>query len=109
MTKDEAERALRLAAARTQQARRSCQVAAGLWPGALRPRLNRRCSWGGKTWPWTKGRRAIAPRRWKKMSSNGSRVVRYFAITAAWAGDEGARLAATGKLPDPAASLMFER
>jgi len=43
---------------------------------------------GGKTWRWTKAVARSRSRRWKKDVSNGSVVLQYFAITAAWAGDK---------------------
>jgi len=75
------ERALRLK--RLAPGRKSSAGAAGLRPAALRARLNRRC-------PLRKdlaldeavGDRAHAG---GKDVNNGSRVLQYFAITAAWA------------------------
>ena len=51
---------------------------------------------GHKELALDEGRRAIALTPMEKDVYSGSRVLQYFAITAAWAGREGAYLAATG-------------
>ena len=63
---------------------------------------------GGKTLALDEGRRAIALTPLKKDVNNGSHVLQYFAITAAWAGDKELALQQleTG-LRAPDASLML--
>ena len=63
---------------------------------------------GGKTWPWTKAVGRSRSCRWKKTSYNGSRVLQYFAITAAWAGEKELALEQLeAGLRAPVASLML--
>ena len=105
MTKDEA----RARAALKQLARdaRRRAGAAGLRPGAVRPRLNRRCS-SAENLALDEGRRAIALTPLQKDFNNGSFVLEYFAITVAWAGEKELALQQleTG-LRAPDASLML--
>ena len=63
---------------------------------------------GGKSLALDEGRRAIALTPLEKDVNNGSFVLQYFAITAAWAGDKELALQQleTG-LRDPAASVAL--
>ena len=62
---------------------------------------------GRKDLALDEGRRAIALTPLEKDVSNGSRVLQYFAITAAWAGDKELALQQLAGLRAPDPSLML--
>ena len=106
MTKDEARARTAFETARTQQeeilqaqpdyARTLCVL--GLIDAAL----------GRKDLAFHQGRRAITLMPLEKDVTNGSRVLQYFAITAAWAGEKELALQQLeAALGAPAASLML--
>ena len=106
MTKDEARARTAFEAARAQQ-EKIVQAQPGYGPtlcvlGLIHAALGR------KDLALEEGRRAIALTPLEKDVSNGSRVLQYFAITAAWAGDKELALQQLeAGLRAPAASVML--
>jgi hypothetical protein len=93
MTKDEARARIAFKAARAQQ-EKIVQAQPDYGP-ALCVLAMIDAGLRGKEQALEEGRRAIALTPVEKDVSNGSRVIQYFAITAAWSGD-GVSIAATG-------------
>ena len=108
MTKDEAKARTAFEAARTQQ-EKIVQAQPGYGPalcvlGLIDAALGR------KDLALDEGRRAIALTPLEKDVSNGSLVLQYFAITAAWAGDKVLamqQLEAGLRAPDAALALSY--
>ena len=106
MTKDEARARTAFEAARTQQEKIG-QAQPGYGPALCVLSLID-AALGRKDLALGEGRRAIAFTPMEKDVGNGSRVLQYFAITAAWAGDKELALQQLeAGLRAPAASLML--
>ena len=106
MTKDEASAHAAFEAARTQQEKR-VQAQPDYGP-ALCVLAMIDAALGHKDLALEEGRRAIALTPLEKDVDNGSRVLQYFAITAAWAGDKELALQQLeAGLLAPQASLML--
>ena len=86
MTKDEARARIAIEAARIQQEKRA-QAQPDYGP-SLCVLAMIDAALGHKDQALEEGRRAIALTPLEKDVANGSRVIQYFAITAAWAGDK---------------------
>jgi TolB-like protein/Flp pilus assembly protein TadD len=106
VTKDEAQAHAAFEAARAQQEKR-VQAQPDYGPTLCGARHDRRCSWTQRA-GLEEGRRAIALMPVEKDAVNGSFVLQYFAITAAWSGDKELALQQleTG-LRAPAASVVL--